>query len=286
MFTLVVFTLVTMSTVITSVNGVIDDRQAFGGGYDIRATTAPISPIHGSRAAITQQPGLNPADFESTAAAHRSRSRCGRRAPATRVPRLPRPRPRRLVPPRQPVRVRAHGPRLRFGARRVAGARRTTPTSPCRCVRRAAAHATTTAGPARFDFQLSGFYLEDNHLPPLQIDVNDQQTGTIRTLTVIGVLKDTGSILRCLASPPRRRPRRPRTASARSPTTHFVKLAPGRRRRRGREVARVRVSLERHASQHDVIRPRRRHDDAARVHLHPEGLHGPRTDRRRSPHSA
>ena len=45
MFTLVVFTLVVMSTVITSVNGVIDDKQTFGGGYDIRATTAPISPI-------------------------------------------------------------------------------------------------------------------------------------------------------------------------------------------------------------------------------------------------
>ena len=45
MFTLVVFTLVVGATTTTSfVNG-MDDMRTYGGGFDVRATVAPASPV-------------------------------------------------------------------------------------------------------------------------------------------------------------------------------------------------------------------------------------------------
>ena len=62
MFTLVVFTLVTGATTTTSfVNG-MNNLGTYGGGFDVRATVAPTSPITDMRAALRHAPGINPAD--------------------------------------------------------------------------------------------------------------------------------------------------------------------------------------------------------------------------------
>jgi putative ABC transport system permease protein len=44
------------------------------------------------------------------------------------------------------------------------------------------------------DFQLQGFYLEDEVYDPVRVTVRDQQTGKRLTLTVIGVLSDTAPL--------------------------------------------------------------------------------------------
>ena len=63
MFTLVVFTLVTGATTTTSfVNG-MNDMRTYGGGFDVRATVAPTSPITDMRQALQNRRGINPADF-------------------------------------------------------------------------------------------------------------------------------------------------------------------------------------------------------------------------------
>jgi putative ABC transport system permease protein len=63
MFTLVVFTMVVMSITMTSFNNAFNDVQAFGGGYDIRATTVSSNPIHDPESAIASKPNLNPSHF-------------------------------------------------------------------------------------------------------------------------------------------------------------------------------------------------------------------------------
>ena len=60
MFTLVVFTLVTGATTTTSfVNG-MNNLGTYGGGFDVRATVAPASPISDMRAALRRAPGITP----------------------------------------------------------------------------------------------------------------------------------------------------------------------------------------------------------------------------------
>ena len=63
MFTLVVFTLVTGR----GHHGLVrargsNDIDTFGGGFDIRATTAPASPVGDLRTALARAPGVNARD--------------------------------------------------------------------------------------------------------------------------------------------------------------------------------------------------------------------------------
>jgi len=227
MFTLVVFTLVVMATVITSVNGVFDDRQTFGGGYDIRATTAPISPITNLEAMIKQRPDLNASDFENTAAGSTLALKVRQvGAGDTKY---------------EDYLVRGFDDAFlannQFGFSLMASGY----DSPRQIWQALADHpdlavidaypvprrTNYSGGPATIAFQLSGFYLEDKKLPALQIEVNDPQTGATRTLTVIGVLGDTVSAQAVLGISTSERSALSVYGVRAQPTTHFVKLAPG-----------------------------------------------------------
>jgi putative ABC transport system permease protein len=59
MFTLVVFTLVTGTTSSGSFMAAFQDTEAFGGGFHVRASTAPAAPIWNLQAAIDQAPGVD-----------------------------------------------------------------------------------------------------------------------------------------------------------------------------------------------------------------------------------
>ena len=61
MFTLVVFTLVTGAVITGSFVSGSNDIDTFGGGFDIRATTAPASPVGDLRTALARAPGVNAA---------------------------------------------------------------------------------------------------------------------------------------------------------------------------------------------------------------------------------
>ncbi len=227
MFTLVVFTLVVMATVINSVSGAFDNTQRFGGGYDIRATTAPISPISNLVAMIKQRPDLNAADFENSGASSTL-------ALKVRQAGVSDPEFHDYVvrgfddsflasnqfgfalmapgydSPRQVWQALTDNPNLAV-IDSVPVPRRTN----------------YQGGPTTIGFQLSGFYLEDNRLPPLQVEVNDPQTGITRTLTVIGVLGDTASPEAMLGVSTSERSALSVYGVRAQPTTHFVKLAPG-----------------------------------------------------------
>src|SRR5205823_6612835 len=65
MFTLVVFTLVTGTTSSGSFVRVFQDTKAFGGGYDVRASTSAASPIDDMRQALAHAQGVRSGDFRA-----------------------------------------------------------------------------------------------------------------------------------------------------------------------------------------------------------------------------
>jgi putative ABC transport system permease protein len=192
MFTLVVFTLVTGATTTTSfVNGV-NNPSTYGGGFDIRATISPTSPIPDMRSALRHAPGVNPADFRVVSAQSY-----------------------------MPVKVRQVGLSGKSADYAVRGMDRaflthTTYGLSARAVgygsdsqvwRAMNAHdglavvdQSVVQRKSNFNFgavpafQLKGFYLEDKRFAPVFVDVRDPQTGRHVRLTVIGVLADTAPL--------------------------------------------------------------------------------------------
>ena len=189
MFTLVVFTLVVGATTSGAFTNAFNDLEVFGGGFDIRATSSPAEPIVNMPAAVARTPGLKPGDFtvissESTL----------------------------------PVKARQVGVRAKEESYVVNGA---DDAFLSHTTYKLAAHARGYGSSADVwnairtspnlavvdqfaiprrenwnfapppDFQLKGFYLEDEVFEPVKMTVRDQQTGKRLTLTVIGVLSDS-----------------------------------------------------------------------------------------------
>ena len=63
MFTLVVFTLVTGAITTGSFLSGFNNIETFSGGFDIRATTAPASPIRDMKKALSHAAGVRASDF-------------------------------------------------------------------------------------------------------------------------------------------------------------------------------------------------------------------------------
>jgi putative ABC transport system permease protein len=192
MFTLVVFTLVTGATTTTSfVNGV-NDLGTYGGGFDIRATVAPTSPVPDMRAALRHAPGIDPADFRVVSA--------------------------QSFMPAKVHQVGVSGKSADYAVRGMDRAFLTHTTyslaaraygygSDAQVWRAMNAHdglavvdQTVAQRKTNFNFaavpplQLKGFFVEDKRFAPVFVDVRDPQTGRHVRLTVIGVLSDTAPL--------------------------------------------------------------------------------------------
>ena len=192
MFTLVVFTLVVGSATSNAFTKAFDDRAAFSGGFDVRAQTAPFSPVPDMPAALVHAPGLRPADFTAVSA-------------QSLLPADVRQTTSGHSPVSYPVRglddtflttttfglaAMANG---YHSAREVWQAVQQRPglaVVDSLIVRRHDNWSFGQQAPLRLD----GFYLEDKSFNPVTLDVRDPQTGISRRLTVIGVLKDTAPL--------------------------------------------------------------------------------------------
>jgi putative ABC transport system permease protein len=69
MFSLVIFTMIFMSAVVTASQRALENVESFSGGYDIQATVSYINPVPDMEAAIAAAPGLDPDNFEAIASA-------------------------------------------------------------------------------------------------------------------------------------------------------------------------------------------------------------------------
>ena len=193
MFTLVVFTLVCGAVTTGSfVNGV-NNVKTFGGGFDVRATTSPASPIGDMRAALRHAPGVRASDI--TVVSNQSLLPVEAHQVGT---------PGKAEP------YLVHGVDRAFldhtsygfaatarGYGSAAAIWRALRTHPGLAV------VDSTIAPRRSNFsfgsttkfRLQGFYLEDGPFTPFRVDVRDPQSGRHVRLTVIGVLSDTAPLL-------------------------------------------------------------------------------------------
>ncbi|HZQ03803.1 MAG TPA: FtsX-like permease family protein [Gaiellaceae bacterium] len=187
MFTLVVFTLVVGAITTGSFVHAFNDVKAFGGGFDVRATSSPSAPIVDMRGAFGHAPGLRSADFRlvssiSTLPVEARQVGLGRKAESY------------LLHGADDVFLANTTYRLAGHAR---GYESTAAVWRALRLHRNLAVIDQYAVPRKANwgvptqkFMLRGLYLEDRTFAPVKVTVRDQQTGRRTTLTVIGVLSD------------------------------------------------------------------------------------------------
>jgi putative ABC transport system permease protein len=187
MFTLVVFTLVVGSITTGSFVHALNDAKAFGGGFDVRATSSPSAPIVDMRAALAHARGVNPADFRLVSS----------------LSTLP-VKTRQLGTSTKEASYLVHGADdvfLKHTTYRLAALAHgySSPAAVWRALREQPNLAVVDQyvvprkanwGTPPAKFMLRGFYLEDKSFAPVRVRVRDPQTGKLTTLKVIGVLSD------------------------------------------------------------------------------------------------
>jgi putative ABC transport system permease protein len=192
MFTLVVFTLVIGATATNAFTTAFNDPKAFGGGFDVRATTAPASPIRDMAAALKSAPGINAANFRYVSSQSFLPVNARQVGPGhTRADYVVRGLdPVFLEHTTYGMATMAYGYN---SAREVWQAMQR---------QRGLAVIDASVAPrlGGFNFgpppklKLTGFHLEDKHFKAFQIDSRDPQNGRSIRLTVIGVLPETAPL--------------------------------------------------------------------------------------------
>jgi putative ABC transport system permease protein len=188
MFTLVVFTLVTGAVITGSFVSGTNDMGTFGGGFDVRATTAPASPVGDLRTALERAPGVRADDV--TMVSNQSVLPIKARQIGTSA---------------KPEPYLVHGAdgaflshtTYRFAAMAPGYASASAVWTALQRHRRLAVVDSLVAprkqnysfGPPP-KFALKGFYLEDQTFAPILVNVRDPQSGRSVRLTVIGILSD------------------------------------------------------------------------------------------------
>ena len=187
MFMLVVFTLVVGGTISGSFVRAFDNEEMFGGGFDVRASSAAISPIDDPARAIANAPGLRASDFRVVSAQSFLPVQARQTgAHASTFENYPVRGVDSAFAKHTTYLLAAH-------ARGYPAPWRALATEPGLAIVDgfvAPRRDNWSAGQVPPDFQLKGFYLEDVVFDPVPILVRDPQTGATLRLKVIGVLSD------------------------------------------------------------------------------------------------
>ncbi|MBC8281340.1 MAG: ABC transporter permease [Chloroflexi bacterium] len=191
MFSLVVFTLVVMATLTGSFDGALDDLDTFGGGFDVLATTIPVNPVNDMEAALAESTILSPGDLELVASQSISSAEArqigveGKSFESYLVRGLD---DAFLGNTTYQFATTAEGYE---SDRDVWQALAENPglavIDPFTVPRRENLGFMLGAP----DFQLEGFFLEDENFAPVDVEVINPQTGEGDILTIIGVFRDT-----------------------------------------------------------------------------------------------
>jgi putative ABC transport system permease protein len=187
MFMLVVFTLVVGAVISGSFIRAFDDKEAFGGGFDVRAGSAAISPIDEPARAIANAPALRASDFRVVSAQSYLPVQARQTgAYASTFEDYP-------VRGVDPAFARQTTYRLAAHARGYGDPWQALATEPGLAIVDgfvAPRRDNWGAGQVPPEFQLRGFYLEDGVFDAVPIELRDPQTGRTLRLKVIGVLSD------------------------------------------------------------------------------------------------
>jgi putative ABC transport system permease protein len=227
MFTLVVFTLVVGVTTPSSFIASASKTSSYGGGYDVRAITAPSSPVPDMAGAVSKAGGV--------------RSKNVRRVSSTSTIPIEAGQPSNSsTTAHRFVDYPLHGLDAEFLAhnRYALGSRARGYTSDA-AVWDALARGDNVAvvDPwivphrrnwnfgALSDLKLSGLYAEDPTFAPVPLDVRDPESGIVTRFTVIGVLRDTIPLE--MAGIATSQNALGGYGARGAPTTHLFALAPG-----------------------------------------------------------
>ncbi len=187
MFSLVVFTLVVMSFITSSTAAVFEDTETLSGGYDIRANTSYTNPILDIRTALQQSDGLALNDFQAVGSFNGALVKAKQEGTEQEL----------IDIYLQGVdsgytdsvtykfEMTAEG----YGSpQEVWQALQQEPgTVVVNSILVPSKVNFSVGGPA-MDFQLEGFFIEDETLPEVYIQAQDARTGAEQRLRVIGVL--------------------------------------------------------------------------------------------------
>ena len=188
MFTLVVFTLVVGAITTGSFVNAFNDLNSFGGGFDVRATTSPGSPIPDLRAALGKAPGVDASSFRvvsSQSVLPVKARQVGDRTSADAVVHGADAAFLRTTTYRLAARAKGYG--TDAAVWRALRERRNLAVIDALAVPR---RANWSFGQVS-ELKVHGFYLEDKTFAPFRVVVRDQQTGRQLRLTVVGVLSDS-----------------------------------------------------------------------------------------------
>jgi putative ABC transport system permease protein len=194
MFTIVVFTLVTGSTISGSFIHNLDDVESFGGGFDVRAIVAPGGPTDDMAVAVGERgpsAGVDPADLEVVGAQSLTPVEARQAGTAAYSD--------------YPVRGldEAFLGSTTYGLAAVARGYDTPGdvwTAMARTPGLAVVDPFVVPRRNQFmvgvlpEFQIDGFFLEDEAFDPVPVEVRDPATGSNLSLTVIGVLEDSAPL--------------------------------------------------------------------------------------------
>jgi putative ABC transport system permease protein len=190
MFTLVVFNLVVGAATTNSFTQAWNDVTAFGGGYDIRATTVRVNTIEDMRAAVAQSQTLDGSDFQVVAGQSllgldaRQMNAEGAVAGAYAVRGLD---DTFLETNEYGLGAIAEG---YTSARQVWDAIRADPKLAVVDALPVPHRADFSLGAGKPDFVLTGIYADDNGFAPVPVELTDRATGKKTGVQIIGIMKD------------------------------------------------------------------------------------------------
>lgn len=224
MFTLVVFTLVVGATTTGSFVNAFNDVKAFGGGFDVRATTSAAAPVLDMRGAVARVPGLGPEQIrvmssESTLPVKVHQLGVGAKDESYPLSGAD---TAFLAHTTYGFAARARGYASDAAVWRALRERQNLAVVDQLAVLRQANWGAPVA-----KFHLRGFYLEDKTFAPVRIRARDPQTGRRVTLTVVGVLSDSTPALMQGIWTSQQTLAHGFGAERVVPTTHLFALAPG-----------------------------------------------------------
>jgi len=192
MFSLVVFTLVVMAFITGNISGVFSDVESVSGGYQIRADTSYTNPIPDIRADLQQGDGVSLDDFQAIGSFNG--------APVKVKQEVPEPETEQEftdffiqgVDAGYTDSVNYEFATMAEGynsPREVWQALQEEPGTTVVAAFLVPTKANYAFGGPSLDFQLEGFFIEDEPLPEIFILAQDPRTGKEQRLRVIGVLE-------------------------------------------------------------------------------------------------
>ena len=191
MFSLVVFTLIVMAFLTHNMGAIFSDTEAVSGGYQIRADTSYTNPIPDIREALQQGDGVTLDDFAAIGSFNGALVRVKQEVPEPETEQeftdfyLQGVDAGYTDSVNYEFTIMAEG----YGSpREVWQALQEEPGTAVVAAYLVPTKANYAFGGPTLDFQLEGFFIEDDTLPEVYIQAQDPRTGSEQRLRVIGVL--------------------------------------------------------------------------------------------------